>query len=110
MRELFDYLIKEASARKSLNPEKAFGHIGISGRVYDMTVSKQGATFSDETKSQIFYRKAIESAQVCPLCDGLLDVGKSVSYDHIVPRRQGGRGTPENGQMVHPYCNSAVKG
>jgi HNH endonuclease len=110
MRELFDFLVKEASGSKKLSPDKIFAHIGISGRIYDLTMNKQGAVFSDDTKSQIFYRKAIESAQVCPLCQGYLDVGKSVSYDHKVPRRDGGRGTVENGQMVHPYCNTGMKG
>jgi hypothetical protein len=45
----------------------------------------------------------------CPICGGLLDVEKSVSYDHIRPIREGGLGVAENGQMVHPYCNS-IKG
>lgn len=109
MRELFDYLAKTASENKDLNPEDVFKQIGVSGRVYDLTVNQHGVMFSDDTKSQIFYRKAIESAQECPLCGGLLDVSKSVSYDHKVPRREGGLGTPENGQMVHPYCNTAMK-
>ena len=109
MRELFDFLVKEAIGSKPIKPENVFNHIGISGRIYDLTVNKQGTVFSDETKSQIFYRRAIDSAQICPICKGLLDVSKSVSYDHKVPRREGGRGNVENGQMVHPYCNTGVK-
>ncbi len=109
MREMFDFLVKVASAKKKLKAEDVFNHIGVSGRVYDLTVNQQGSSFSDETKSQIFYRKAIESAQICPICGGLLDVGKSVSYDHKVPVRDGGKSTVENGQMVHPFCNSGVK-
>jgi Protein of unknown function DUF262/HNH endonuclease len=111
MRELFEFLVEEAekASEAALDPVKAFEKIGISGKVFDMTVSKQGVAFSDDTKSQIFYRKAVESAQRCPVCDGLLDVTKSVSYDHVVPKRSGGIGSAENGQMVHPYCNSAVK-
>jgi hypothetical protein len=107
MRELFDHLVSSAANGADLNAERAFAQIGISGRIYDMTVNKQGISFSDDTKSQIFYKNAIALAQVCPLCKGLLDVGKSVSYDHVVPRREGGRGTVQNGQMVHPFCNSA---
>jgi hypothetical protein len=110
MRELFDFLVDETGRSSDpLKAELAFAKIGISGRVYDLTVSKHGVQFSDDTKSQIFYQKAIASAQTCPVCNGFLDVGKSVSYDHIVPKRDGGIGSVDNGQMTHPYCNSAVK-
>ena len=110
MRDLFNFLVREATKKRALEPELAFSHLGLSGKVYDMTVSKHSQTFSDETKSQIFYRQAIKHAQICPVCNGLLDASKSVSYDHITPVRDGGRGSPQNGQMLHPYCNSSIKG
>jgi hypothetical protein len=81
-------------------------HIGLSGKILDLTATPRAVRFSDDTKSQIYYRQAIDTAQKCPICKGLLDVSKSVSYDHITPVRDGGLGTAENGQMVHPYCNS----
>jgi hypothetical protein len=34
-----------------------------------------------------------------------LDSNKSVSYDHIAPKRKGGTGDPANVQLAHPYCN-----
>jgi hypothetical protein len=109
MRELFNYLVSEANTGKSLEVSNAFSHIGLSGRIFDVTATKRAVTFDDDTKSQIFYREAINHAHACPICGGLLDHTKSVSYDHRTPVRDGGLGVAENGQMVHPYCNTAMK-
>ncbi|PJI41822.1 DUF262 domain-containing protein [Ferrovibrio sp.] len=109
MKALIDYLVSEASHERALNPEAAFKHIGIGGKIYDLSVTKLGVAFSAETKSQIFYRQAIQHALKCPICSGLLDPSKSASYDHIKPVREKGLGSAENGQMVHPYCNTGIK-
>jgi hypothetical protein len=110
MREMFRYLIDEGAAERNLDATLVFEHIGLKGKIYDLNSTPRSVAFSDDTKSQIYYRQAIEDAQKCPICLGLLDVSKSVSYDHITPVREGGLGIAENGQMVHPYCNSAMKG
>jgi Protein of unknown function DUF262/HNH endonuclease len=110
MRDMFDYLVAQGVIGKKPEAATVFTHIGLTGKIYDLTAMQRGVVFSDDTKSQIYYRQAIEKAQTCPICAGLLDTAKSVSYDHITPIREGGLGTAENGQMVHPYCNSAMKG
>jgi hypothetical protein len=110
MREMFRYLVDECSEGRTPDAKAVFLHIGLSGKIYDLTATPRTVSFSDDTKSQIYYRQAIETAQVCPICKGFVDTAKSVSYDHITPVRDGGLGTAENGQMVHPYCNSAMKG
>lgn len=110
MRDMLDFLVAEVTNGKSLDTEAVFKHLGLSGKIYVLTAQQGGVSFSDETKSQIFYRDAIERAQACPICGGLLDASKSISYDHIMPRREGGLGVVQNGQMLHPYCNSAMKG
>ena len=110
MREMFRYLADEGADGKSPDVKDVFEHIGMTGKIIDLTARTPSAAFSDDTKSQIYYRQAIESAIKCPICGGLLDTAKSVSYDHITPVREKGLGTAENGQMVHPYCNSAMKG
>ena len=110
MREMFRYLVDECSEGRTPDAKAVFLHIGLSGKIYDLTATPRAISFSDDTKSQIYYRQAIETAQVCPICKGFIDTAKSVSYDHITPVRDGGLGTAENGQMVHPYCNSAMKG
>ena len=110
MREMFRYLVDEGASGKNLDVKDVFEHIGMTGKIIDLTARTQSAAFSDDTKSQIYYRQAIKSAIKCPICSGLLDITKSVSYDHITPIREKGLGVAENGQMVHPYCNSAMKG
>ncbi|HEY4983298.1 MAG TPA: HNH endonuclease signature motif containing protein [Pseudolabrys sp.] len=106
MREMFRYLVDEGAAKRSPEAAAVFEHLGLKGKIYDLTSSPRSVAFSDDTKSQIYYRQAINVARKCPICLGLLDVSKSVSYDHITPVREGGLGVAENGQMVHPYCNS----
>jgi hypothetical protein len=109
MRDLIDFLVTEAGVGRDLRPEAAIAFLQLSGKIYDVTAATRGVAFSDDTKSQIFYREAIQRAQLCPICRGRLDTTKSVSYDHITPVRDGGLGTARNGQMVHPYCNTAMR-
>ena len=110
MREMFRYLVDEGADGRVPDAQSVFQHLGLSGKIYDVTSTPRSIAFSDDTKSQIFYRQAIERAIDCPICHGLLDTSKSVSYDHITPVRKDGLGSAENGQMVHPYCSSAMKG
>jgi hypothetical protein len=109
MRDMFNYLAANGSNDGPIAPEQVMSHLGITGRTYDVTTTTRGVAFTDETKSQIYYREAIAKAHTCPICGGLLDISKSVSYDHVTRIRDGGLGTAENGQMVHPYCNTGMK-
>lgn len=110
MKEMFKFLVDECQDGKAPEAQKVFSHLGLGGKIYDLTAIPRSPAFSDDTRSQIFYRQAISNAGRCPICRGLLDITKSVSYDHIVPVRDGGLGTVENGQLVHPYCNTGMKG
>lgn len=107
---LFVHMASEAANGQALTTEGVFKALGLSGKIYDLSIKKTGVRFTEETKSQIFYRDAIRQALLCPICGGRLDPAKSVSYDHITPVRDGGLGAAENGQMVHPYCNTSMKG
>jgi HNH endonuclease len=51
----------------------------------------------------------LSNAMKCPICKGYLDPAKSASYDHIDRVQDGGKGSVGNGQVTHPYCNSAIK-
>jgi hypothetical protein len=111
MKQMLDYLVQESRlGHKQIDAREVFRFIGLTGRLYDLTTTQKPVNFTDEVKSQIFLRDGIKQVLTCPICRGYLDVGKSVSYDHITPIREGGLGTAENGQMVHPYCNSGMKG
>lgn len=109
MRDLFTFLIDE-STDKIVKPESAISHLGLRARIFDVNTPHGPARFSDDDKSQIFITKALANALTCTVCGGKLDPAKSVSYDHITPVRDGGIGHPSNGDLVHPYCNTGVKG
>ncbi len=115
MAELFSHLIyvgggrDEAVIWRDLEFSRVGESIGLSGRILDMGESEEASRFSDEAKSSMFVREALPSIPKCPVCQGFLNVRKSVSYDHVIPVREGGKGGVSNGQLVHPYCNTAVK-
>jgi hypothetical protein len=110
MKDLFNFLVEETHATKELTPESAIAQLGLRGRFLEVDSSQVSAQISDDTKSTLFIKNAIASALPCPLCKGLLDPSKSISYDHIVPVRQDGTGDIKNVQLVHPYCNSSETG
>lgn len=64
--------------------------------------------FTDEKKSAVFMRDAIQSALKCKICDGLISKN-SMTIDHIIRKEDGGNGSIQNGQLAHPYCNSTFK-
>lgn len=109
IREMFEFLITEFSAGRTVTPEKMMEAIGARGRVFDITSAASSEKFSDDTKSEIFLAEALRGASRCPQCKGLLYTLKSASYDHVVRVREGGMGEASNGQIMHPYCNSSIK-
>lgn len=109
MREMFEFLTQEYSAGRSVSPEQMMLALGAKGRVFDITSNATSERFSDDTKSEIFLTGALKTAAKCPECDGLVYALKSVSYDHITRVREGGVGDAQNGQLMHPFCNSAIK-
>jgi hypothetical protein len=109
MRDMFGFLVKEICAGKEVDFITAMAYLGIEGQLIDVQVKQTTSRISDETKSALNFREAIEAALHCPICGGMLDPRKSVSYDHITPVREGGTGDIKNVQRVHPYCNTGYK-
>jgi hypothetical protein len=109
IRDLLKFLVDEFSNEREVTIEQAIQHVGARGRILDITGSTTGTSFSDDTKSSIFIAQAIHTALECPICGGLIDPTKSVSYDHKTRVRDGGKGGQDNAQLAHPYCNDAVK-
>lgn len=110
MRQLFEYLIvvfQETGQQPGLL--QALEEIGVRGKVLDLGEQAAGQHFSDETKSRLFITSAIEASLRCPICEGFLLPSKSVSFDHVARRREGGNGAIGNGQMTHPFCNTGYK-
>lgn len=108
MRDLFEITIRKSVNGEPLDVESIIASLGLRGRIFDVVGAHTGSSrISDDTKSMIYVRQALDASLKCPLCHGKLDPAKSVSYDHIVRVRDGGHGGESNVQMTHPYCNSA---
>ncbi|KAA0570849.1 DUF262 domain-containing protein [Azospirillum sp. Sh1] len=82
---------------------------GLAGKIVVGSSTDRSVDFSDDTKSEAFIRGALSTSMKCSICNGYLDPGKSISYDHVIRKRDGGRGTSENCALTHPYCNQATK-
>lgn len=80
--------------------------LDLEGKVVASEIKEVGTNFSSTTKSAVFLRKSVETAPKCPICNGLILTEKSVSFDHVQPKKSGGRGDINNAQITHPYCNS----
>jgi hypothetical protein len=63
---------------------------------------------SKAIRTVTFVREAIQRAIFCKICHARIST-RSISYDHIVRREDGGMSDPDNVQMTHPYCNSGYK-
>lgn len=68
----------------------------------------ESSDFSRERKSAIFIKEALKNALRCKICNGYIH-SNSITFDHIQRKEDGGLGDVENGQLVHPYCNSTIK-
>jgi hypothetical protein len=110
MKDLFGYLVSELRhTDKDVKVEDAIAHLGLRGRIVDVNTIQTTPQISDDTKSMVYVKEAIRNAIHCPVCHGILDPAKSVSYDHIEPKRKGGSGDYSNVQLAHPYCNTGYK-
>lgn len=98
----------DPDGENDLSPNDIAKAIGLESRLYTIQ-SKPGVDFSDDAKSSAFLRQAFKQALRCPICSGYLDPSKSVSYDHIKRKQDGGTGHENNCQITHPYCNSSIK-
>ncbi len=109
VRDLLEFLIRNIDSGKEFTTEELLASLGFAGRVLDIRSLVTKTKISEETKSALFLRTSLAHAPKCPICSGLLYPKKSVSYDHKVRASAGGTGDIDNVQMVHPYCNSAIK-
>ncbi|OGV71071.1 MAG: hypothetical protein A2283_21430 [Lentisphaerae bacterium RIFOXYA12_FULL_48_11] len=102
-------LINRLESVESVTNEEIVTLSGLTGKVLVGSAPVNTQSFSDEVKSETFIRKALENTVKCAICGGYLDPAKSVSYDHIIRRREGGNGAVDNCDLTHPYCNQSVK-
>lgn len=109
MRDLFKFLVNDFHEGKNVTPESVFEQLGLAGQVIAVRAKQVSTKVTDNTKSIIALRDSISSGVKCPVCGGLLDPGKSVSYDHKTRKREQGTGDVENVQRTHPFCNTGFK-
>jgi hypothetical protein len=102
-------LVKNMGDGKKVSDQHLLGFLGLSGRMGSLRIIDAPQGFSDDTRSAIFLQDALQSAQRCKICGGYLDAAKAISYDHVKPVREGGKGTRSNGQLSHPFCNTGMK-
>jgi len=95
----------EAAIIETLGSNKDYDFLTFKA---DLGFLSSGTSFNSETKSAVFIRDALKAPVRCSICSGLMHV-KSITVDHKERKRSGGKGTVENGQLSHPYCNSTVK-
>ena len=69
---------------------------------------KYGRNFTRETKDSILFKKKLAAEIRCAHCDARLHF-RGISFDHENRKEDGGRGNPENGQLMHPFCNTGAK-
>lgn len=110
-KEMFGSIVSAFENGSAISDEELVRVIAPNARsaVLSLGISAPGKNFSEDTKSQIYIRDALRAALRCSLCNGLVEPLKAVSFDHIERKSEGGHGGIENGQMTHPYCNTAVK-
>lgn len=104
-KNLLSYMIDTVRDDGQITPDGIAAHLGLQSRLYSIQ-SKPGADFTEDVKTSAFLRDALKQALRCPICEGYLDPAKSISYDHIVRKADGGLGGEDNCQATHPYCNS----
>lgn len=107
-KSVLNNVIDSSADGKTFNLDRLADEVGLRSRLYSIQ-AKPGTNFSDDTKNSVFLSTALATAPKCPICNGYLDPGKSVSYDHVLRKQDGGNGSDENCQLTHPYCNTAVK-
>lgn len=64
-----------------------------------------GPDFSKEVKSQVYIREALSGAVRCNICGARL-YPRVFTTDHTLEKRNAGKGSPDNAQLAHYYCNS----
>lgn len=108
-KNLLSNTIKALLENKEISEQDLIVFSGFQGKILAGEYISSSEKFSDDHKSKVYIYSALESALKCPECRGYLDSTKSMSYDHKQRVREGGLGTSDNCQLMHPICNQAIK-
>ena len=108
---IFEFLLDMAEKREPVSDESIIQIVKPNADAKLLAVGHQKSStgFSSETKSEIYIKATIDDSPKCSICGGRISVGKSVSFDHSLRKREGGGNHANNGQLAHPYCNTGFK-
>lgn len=107
--KMFTGLMNSLLNDEEVTTDKLLLLLGLQGKLVASELEGAAQNFTDEAKSAIYLRQSLSNALTCSICGGLVDASKSASYDHIQRKMDGGLGGADNGQITHPYCNTAIK-
>lgn len=107
--DLIDYLVQEISTGTIPDDSALIQKAGLKVSVLVPKVEAKSEGFTKDTKAAVLVKTSISAAVKCTICSGLLDLGKSVSFDHDQDLSQGGLNSEENCKLTHPYCNQSYK-
>lgn len=62
--------------------------------------------FKGSAKRAVYIETILKSLPACEICGGLIYPGRNTQIDHKERFRDGGITTPDNGRVVHPFCNN----
>ena len=104
---LIDYLVDNIVEGVTPSEQDLVNFAGVGNKVFTGQEADKPVRFPDETKNAIMIKTGLNAALKCDICKGYISPSQSISYDHIVAVRDGGRGTEENCAITHPYCNQS---
>ncbi len=82
--------------------------IGLSMKQPEKQGKSTKKKYDRNTKSEIFLDAAKKNVIECAYCHGRLH-RNAITIDHDTRIRDGGLATADNGQPMHPYCNTLAK-
>lgn len=74
----------------------------------DDDINIKSPRFSTDIKSQIYIQQTLPKCIICSYCKGFIHQN-SISFDHVLRKQDGGKGSVQNGALMHPYCNTSAK-
>lgn len=107
--KLLDGMVQGLSEGKEVGDAQMLHFLGLSGATGNLSIIDAPKGFSTDVKSAAFLQEALASSVRCRICGGYLHYEKSVSYDHELPIKAGGKGELKNLQLTHPFCNTGIK-
>ncbi len=87
-------------------------YAGVISHLTNRKISKpkspegRGRFFTPQQKYKKRLIAFINSALKCGICGGIYDPASHLQDDHILEFSKGGKTTPDNQRLVHPFCNN----